>query len=76
MGEGAPAFPILEATAAGVTVGLMGDSINISHPASKTRRGRVGKEIANTLLTGCTQVVICEKDTPPAGNNISDSGGS
>lgn len=76
MGEDAPAFPILEATAAGVAVGLIGDSINISHPASKTRRGRIGKEIANTLLTGCTQVVICEKETQPPGNDISNSGGS
>ncbi len=30
-------------------------------PESNTRRGRVGKEIAQSLLTGCSQVVICDK---------------
>ena len=36
----------------------VGDSINLSHPNSKTRRGRVGKQIANTLLTGENQGVV------------------
>lgn len=36
----------------------IGDSVNISHPNSKTRRGRVGKGIANTLLTGEEQCVV------------------
>lgn len=31
------------------------DSVNFSVPNSKTRRGRVGHEIANTLDTGCNQ---------------------
>lgn len=31
---------------------------NISHPNSNTRRGRVGKGIANTLLTGKEQAVV------------------
>ncbi|MGO5421862.1 DNA cytosine methyltransferase [Mediterraneibacter faecis] len=31
------------------------DSVNFSMPNSKTRRGRVGKEIANTLDTSCNQ---------------------
>lgn len=37
------------------------DAINIAYPESNTRRGRVGKEIAQSLLTGCSQVVICDK---------------
>lgn len=37
---------------------MPGDSINISHPSSETRRGRVGKGIANTLLTGKKQAVM------------------
>lgn len=35
-----------------------GDSINFSNPASKTRRGRVGKGKAQTLDTTCNQGVI------------------
>lgn len=62
-GEDAPLFPIAEGTKAGVAVARYGDSINISYPTSTTRRGRVGEEIAQTLLTECHQVVIC--DRPP-----------
>lgn len=35
-----------------------GDSINYSNANSKTRRGRVGKQIAQTLQTSCNQAVI------------------
>lgn len=31
------------------------DSINFEHPNSETRRGRVGKKIAQTLTTSCNQ---------------------
>lgn len=54
-------FPIAEATKVGVAVGRYGDAINIAYLESDTRRGRVGKEIAQSLLTGCSQVVICDK---------------
>ena len=37
---------------------IVGDSVNLSHPNSKTRRGRVGKQVANTLLTGESQGVV------------------
>lgn len=60
-GEDAPLFPIAEATKTGIAVGRYGDAINIAYPESNTRRGRVGKEIAQSLLTGCSQVVICDK---------------
>lgn len=59
--EDAPLFPIVEATKVGIAVGRYGDAINIAYPESNTRRGRVGKEIAQSLLTGCSQVVICDK---------------
>ena len=49
---------IKEATSKGYTEAEVGDSVNLSHPNSKTRRGRVGKQIANTLLTGESQGVI------------------
>nr|DAI78533.1 MAG TPA: Cytosine specific methyltransferase [Caudoviricetes sp.] len=37
-----------------------GDAVNMAQPNSKTRRGRVGREMANTLLTGQEQAVIVE----------------
>ena len=49
---------IKEATSQGYAEATIGDSVNISHPNSKTRRGRVGKQIANTLLTGESQGVV------------------
>ena len=42
----------------GFEVAKPGDSINIQNINSKTRRGRVGKGIANTLDTECKQAVI------------------
>lgn len=49
---------IKEATKQGYAEAEIGDSVNLSHPNSKTRRGRVGKQIANTLLTGESQGVV------------------
>ena len=51
-----PKIRVKEATSKGYAE--VGDSVNLSHPNSKTRRGRVGKQIANTLLTGESQGVI------------------
>lgn len=34
------------------------DSINFTQPNSKTRRGRVGKQVAQTIETGCYQGVV------------------
>ena len=36
------------------------DSVNFSIPNSKTRRGRVGREIANTLDTSCNQGIFVQ----------------
>ncbi|HHT7826444.1 TPA: DNA cytosine methyltransferase [Streptococcus suis] len=49
---------IKEATTKGYSEATVGDSINLSHPNSATRRGRVGKQMANTLLTGEEQGVV------------------
>ena len=49
---------VKEATSQGYAEAEIGDSVNLSHPNSKTRRGRVGKQIANTLLTGESQGVV------------------
>lgn len=49
---------VREATSQGFTIAEPGDSINLEQPNSKTRRGRVGKGVANTLTTSCKQAVI------------------
>lgn len=54
---------IREATKKGYAEAEIGDSINYSLPNSKTRRGRVGKGIAQTLDTACNQATIENK--PP-----------
>lgn len=53
-----PKILVREATKQGYAVANVGDSINFSHPNSKPRRGRVGKNIANTLLTSDEQCVV------------------
>ena len=50
-----PKVAVREATKKGYAIATVGDSINLEQPNSKTRRGRVGKEVANTLNTGCNQ---------------------
>lgn len=52
---------VKEATKKGYAIAEQGDSINFSVPNSKTRRGRVGKGIAQTLDTQCNQAVIVQK---------------
>ena len=49
---------IPSATSQGYEEATDGDSINLSNPNSKTRRGRVGKEVAQTLDTGCNQAIL------------------
>jgi DNA (cytosine-5)-methyltransferase 1 len=49
---------IKSATKQGYETAQEGDSINLSQPTSKTRRGRVGKQKANTLETSCNQAAI------------------
>jgi DNA (cytosine-5)-methyltransferase 1 len=49
---------IKSATSKGYEQATEGDSINFSVPNSETRRGRVGKQVAQTLDTACNQGVI------------------
>lgn len=49
---------VKEATRQGYAIAELGDSINIEQPNSKTRRGRVGKGVAQTLTTQNEQCVI------------------
>lgn len=53
-----PKIRVREATKKGYAEASVGDSVNLSHPNSKTRRGRVGEGIANTLVTGDSQGVV------------------
>ena len=62
------AVKVSEATKKGYAEAREGiDSINLSVPGSSTRRGRVGKEIANTLDTSCNQGILV---TLPDGNEV------
>ncbi len=54
-------YKVSSATKKGYEIATEGDSINLSVPTSKTRRGRVGKGQAQTLDTHCNQAVIKNK---------------
>ena len=70
------------ATKRGYELATEGDSVNLSVPTSKTRRGRVGKGVAQTLDTHCNQAVIqlnnskeSNKKQPYQQNRVYDSKG-
>lgn len=53
------AVKVAEATKQGYSECRVGiDTVNLSVPGSKTRRGRVGKEVTNTLDTSCNQGIF------------------
>ena len=56
-----PPLIIKSNTKKGFEIAEKGDSINYSVPNSKTRRGRVGKGVAQTLDTACNQGVVTDK---------------
>ena len=60
-GSGQPVIKIKSATKKGYEAAKIGDSINYTHPDSKTRRGRVGKGVAQTLDTHCNQATLTDK---------------
>lgn len=49
---------VKEATKTGYAKATVGDSVNFEHLNSKTRRGRVGKQVAQTLTTSPQQGVV------------------
>ena len=49
---------VKEATRKGYATAVRGDSINLEFPNSKTRRGRVGRQTAQTLTTAPQQAVV------------------
>lgn len=55
------AIGVKEATKQGYAECRVGiDSVNFSMPNSKTRRGRVGRDVANTLDTSCNQGIFVQ----------------
>lgn len=57
-GDNQPVVRVPEATKQGYAIAREGDSINLAVPNSKTRRGRVGGGIAQTLDTGMQQYTL------------------
>lgn len=51
---------VKEAIKKGYAIAQVGDSVNIAHPKSTTRRGRVGEQIANTLMAGGIEQAVIE----------------
>lgn len=56
--DGKPFVAVKEATKKGYAEAVEGDSINLEQPNSKTRRGRVGHGVAQTLTTAPQQAVV------------------
>lgn len=64
-------IPIKENTIKGYAIASYGDSVNLEQPNSKTRRGRVGFKVANTLTTNCNQGVVVLGNYSPSNHNAS-----
>ena len=60
-----PHVLVKSATMGGYEKATIGDSINLAFPKSTTRRGRVGKEVAQTLDRSCNQGVIVKACITP-----------
>ena len=56
-----PSVLVRETTKQGYAEAVEGDSINMEQPNSKTRRGRVGKQVAQTLTTSPQQGVVIDE---------------
>src|SRR5699024_8845845 len=62
-GDRQPKIAVREATNQGYAIAEQGDSVNYTYPTSKTRRGRVGKQVAQTLQAGeVNQGVVIPKE--------------
>lgn len=59
-----PKIKVPEATKKGYAEATVGQAINLAQPNSKTRRGRVGKGIANTITTQQEQYTVRPVITP------------
>jgi DNA (cytosine-5)-methyltransferase 1 len=68
-GHKQPYILVREGTKKGYTEAREGDSINYSYPNSTTKRGRVGKEISQTILTSPSMATVIETPKPICLNN-------
>lgn len=68
-GHKQPYILVREATKRGYTEAMEGDSINVSYPNSLTKRGRVGKEVSQTILTSPNMATVIELPKPICLNN-------
>ncbi len=68
-GHKQPYILVREATKKGYTKAMEGDSINVSYPNSTTKRGRVGKEVSQTILTSPNMATVIESPKPICLNN-------
>lgn len=68
-GNKQPYILVREATKKGYTEAMEGDSINVSYPNSTTKRGRVGKEVSQTILTSPSMATVVEYPKPICLNN-------
>ena len=59
---------VKEATKQGYAIAAEGDAVNFQFPDSKTRRGRVGKQIANTLEASSINQGVVEAEVQSLGN--------
>ena len=63
---------VRENTKKGYTEAVNGDSINFEQPNSKTRRGRVGKQVAQTLTTSPQMGVVTNETKPVLVGGVGD----
>lgn len=73
-GNKQPFVLVNEGTKKGVSEAREGDSINISYPNNVKKRGRVGKEVSQTLLTSPNMAVVENSNKPIClnkGKNVS-----
>ena len=59
-------FMVKSNTKCGYETAKLHDGISLSRPTSTTRRGRVGKQVAQTLDTSSSQGVLVSKDIKPS----------
>ena len=60
--KGPKQIAVREATKKGYAIAEQGDSVNVSYPTSKTRRGRVGKQVTQTLQAGAVNQGVVMND--------------
>lgn len=69
-GHSQPHIFVREGTKKGYTEAMDGDSINVSYPMNIKKRGRVGKQVSQTILASNVNMATLEKtDKPICVNN-------